>query len=99
MAELEILSMYVLTPMLVEYNDLNAEGHTELHKAILLVDPVDDRVFWPTGEPVHGPLTNAILKIVNKQKTPVQFLTEDQVAEIIKKKTVEEGDHARKTKP
>lgn len=98
MAELEILSMYVLTPMLVEYNELNADGQPERHEEILMIDPVDDRVFWPTGELVKGTLYAAIMEIVQKQKNPVKFLTEEQVAELIKKKSVEEA-HARKVKP
>jgi hypothetical protein len=95
MAELEILSMYVLTPMLVEYNELNAEGQPERQEEILMIDPVDDRIFRSTGEPVNGLLYTAIMEIVSKQKNPVKFLTEDQVAELIKQKT-EEGSHARK---
>jgi hypothetical protein len=98
MAELEILSMYVLTPMLVEYNELNAEGQPERHEKILMIDPVDDRVFWPTGELVKGPLYAAIMEIVRKQKNPVKFLTEEQITELIKKKS-EEETHARKIKP
>jgi len=95
MAELEILSMYVLTPMLVEYNEFNNEGQPEHHKEILMIDPVDDRIFWSTGKPVNGPLYDTIIEIVRKQKNPVKFLTEDQVAELIKQKT-EEIKHARK---
>lgn len=95
MTELEILSMYVLTPMLVEYNMSTAEGQLERHEEIFLIDPVDDRIFETTGEPVRGPLYDAIMEIVRKQKNPVKFLTEDQVAELIKQKT-EEGNRARK---
>lgn len=94
MAELEILSMYVLTPMLVEYTSPDTQSRQE---QIFLIDPVADRIFWTTGEPVNGPLYEAIMTIVRKQKNPVTFLTEEQVAEMLRKQS-EEAAHARKVK-
>jgi len=86
MAELEILSMFVLTPMRVEYRELNDGGKMERREAVVMVDAADERVFWPAGGQVANPLHDEIMKIVLPRKTPVKFFSEAEVAELIKKK-------------
>lgn len=79
--------MSQLQPMFVKWQDKEAAA---TFQNLLFIDFYQERVFYPDGTELEGPLLNLILDIIKEKKDKVQIspISEDMIKKIMATNTV-----------
>ena len=99
MANVQIITMFPLTPMEVSWEEHNENGElVSRSNAILFLDFNRERVFDQNGRLESTALEERILEVVREEKSePHNFLSEEEIAAVINAQQ-KESQHARTLK-